>query len=112
VVDGGAGQRPPYWWIQRISTFVDANWIPFDGWCAARSVNPLTLSFPRLLNLAFWCWREWTPDNEKWADVIEYLDEIPNRVDAAGLPVWARGDEEMAMSPAEIAAMTGARPHA
>lgn len=33
---------------------VTQDWPTFDGWAAARNVDPLTLPYPRFLNLAYY----------------------------------------------------------
>ena len=41
-----------------------AHWSRFDGWCAARNVDPLALSVERFCNLVYyWATRNLKPDD-------------------------------------------------
>jgi hypothetical protein len=56
-VGSGIDRGPPYDAVAGIYGFISErrHWHLFDGWCAARGVDPLALTTPRFLDLAhYW----------------------------------------------------------
>lgn len=49
----GGVRRPPYGEAVVLTSLVLNGWPEFDAWCAERSIDPVNLTYQRLLNLAY-----------------------------------------------------------
>src|SRR5690606_29761534 len=91
----GDGVRPgaPYGGSVALGQWVREHWAEFDGWCAARGVDPRGLSAARVLNLAYHVLTR-NLDKEARDELDAALTRRPDDVDPeTGLapPSWWRG---------------------
>lgn len=101
------GERgEPYYVTDRLIAVADNDWMSFDGWCAARSIDPLMLPLDRFVNLIYhWATDGADPDEvEKWRVKLW----IPPKGHTAPLPPESPWSPESEMSAlAEFRAETG-----
>lgn len=82
----------PYYAAFSLAGWAAANWNEFDGWCAAHGVDPLALTFDRLLNLVYWRMIQYA-DKEKRAAIDLLLASAPDAERDPDAPSWWVSDE-------------------
>lgn len=96
------GRWPPYWVAARLAATARDRWTIFDGWCAARGVDPVDLPPDRFCNLVYY-WLVRNANDRQRADLDFWLEALPTGED----PVAA--DEGRWSADAEMAAFTQAQ---
>lgn len=92
----GAVRQAPYYAILVLSATFYRHEHYFDGWCAARGVDPMTLPFRRLLNLIHYVVREMLAGDKDKTE--EFERSLTQGVRADGRPSWFSDDAEAAQS--------------
>lgn len=69
-------------------------WVQFDGWCAARGVDPSDLTIDRFCNLVYY-WATRNMDEEKVTDFEARMTAGVGAPEGRLSRVWSR-DEELA----------------
>jgi hypothetical protein len=85
----------------RLCRIARDNWITFDGWAAARGVDPVKLPFDRFLNLIYFCATDDAEEKEK--DKFDVRLNLPDaRARQKGAATsrnspWSKANEESAL---------------
>jgi len=120
VVDG-AVRSAPYPAVVQLVRWVERrrNWYQFDGWCAARGLDPLALPAHRALNLIQYCIIEHVEDVDQRRRIVDELtgplltDERRRRQlaeqapDEPPMPSWWDDDEDASASSIAAARQLG-----
>lgn len=101
------GVGPPYHVAARLIGVAVRDWHRFDGWCASRNVDPLTLPLDRLCNLVWYRLSE-----HRKPDEVERLEaelHRPHDGDDGDVGPWSADAELAAFGQASQAAGTATR---
>jgi hypothetical protein len=88
----GAGVAAPYVRGDWLLVWIASNWTVFDGWCAARNIDPLSLPVRRMVALAWHAITEHA--NDDMMDEIEQAIAAHERllsgasIRQTGVPLW------------------------
>lgn len=106
-------RQPPYEAVELLSRIAGRQWHEFDGWCAARNVDPFELELARFLNLVYYAHVR-NLDQEKREEFDRLLkrvvEENKDRVitpTARRAPSWFKGADGAAASSMEAARQMG-----
>ncbi len=103
-----AGRWAPYWVAARLAATARDSWPIFDGWCAARNVDPDELPPDRYLNLVYY-WLTRNADAKRRAELDAKLERPPSGENVSTIDegTWS-ADAEMAAFESAARAASGA----